>query len=174
MAVASTLSLPNAAAAFLPLAGDGLAAPLAAYEFSQALSGDGSAGAASHTVTLDSRYCSTVTYMAMEVNGTNSDVQFRATIDNVGPSIGPRIALTGTLVGVASTVSSIGACGYWAPPSLILPPAARITWSCPNVDADVFTFSFECLLWDINVRNKSPYPYLVAAVSSGGAVSPGI
>jgi len=158
----------------VPLGGDGFSAPFALNLVDVDLAGAAGGGAATFTVNLDPRYCSSVTLVGIAVAGVNADVQYRIAFSANPAGTSLRHAVTGTLVGVASTVSSEGAAGYWIPPATVLPPGSSFSIKCTNVDGDTFRFSAEILLWNIRVRELSPWPYLMGAHGSGGQSGPNI
>lgn len=174
MSVTNTLVMPSAGATFVPLGGDGLSAPHAMYLVDQTLAGAAGGGSATHTFTMDSRYCSMLQWVHMAVGGSNSDQQYRIMMSSNPAGTSPRVGVTGTLVGVVSAISTEGASGFWSPPSTVMPPSAELNVTFVNVDGDTFRVSCEILLWDIRVRELAPWPYLMNASGSAGAQSFGI
>lgn len=174
MAITENIALPNEAATYVPLGGDGFSAPFAMYIYDHSITGDASAGAVTQSITFDSRYCTLVRWVGMSIGQTNADTQFRLNLAANPEGTSPKIGVTGTLVGVASTVSSEGAQGYWVPPQTVLPPSAVLNTQFTNVLSDTFRITAELLLWNIRVRELSPWQYLMAAAGGGGQVSPGI
>lgn len=169
MAINESVTLPDAVATYIPLGGDGLSAPFALYQIDKTVAGDVSGGAITSNFVLDARYCSMIRWIGMAIGGVNADVEYRISI-----GAETKMAITGTLVGVASTVSSEGAAGYWVPPQTVLPPGQTVSTGFTNVDGDTFRISMEVLLWNIRVRELSPWPYLMNAAGGGGQASPGI
>lgn len=174
MALTENVSFPDESATYVPLGGDGFSAPFAMYIVDRSVTGDASGGAVTQSFTMDERYCSLVRWIGMSIGQTNADTQYRLNIAANPEGTSPKLGITGTLVGVASTVSSEGAQGFWVPPQTVLPPAAVINTQFTNVLSDTFRISMEVLLWNIRVRELSPWQYLMNAAGGGGQVGPGI
>ncbi len=174
MSVSATVSIPGVGATFVPLGGDGYSAPFGMNLVDIDIAGDASAGSAQLQVDMDDRYCASVTLIGMAVAGSNDDQQFRIAFSANAAGSSLRHGVTGTLVGIAVAISTEGAMGYWVPPATVLPPGTTVHIQLLNVDGDSFRYSLEILLWNIRVRELSPWPYLMGAHGSGGQVSPGI
>ncbi len=171
VSVAVAIAVPGTDVTFVPLGGDGYSAPFGLNLIDSDLAGDVSGGSATFTVTLDARYCASVTLIGMAVAGATTDQDYRINFAANPAGTSLRHGVTGTMLGVA--VSTEGTAGFWVPPATVLPPSTVFSVRFINVDGDDFRLSAEILLWNIRVRELSPWPYLMGAQGSGGQVSPG-
>lgn len=177
MAISDIIVLPAAEAAFVPLAGDGLTAPFAMYCTFQSLVGDASGGLAQLIISLDSRYCSMVQICAWVVTqATPGDMEFAIAISAAPNQSSTAIGYQGTsesiVLGGALTENIRG---YWSPPAVILGPSdgsnPAIGLNFDNVLADVYTLRTQILLWDINVRQRTPWQILANSLTGSGSTS---
>jgi len=172
VSVSTAIVLPNAAATFVPLAGDGLSAPFAMYNSVQTVIGDGSGGIASLICTLDTRYCSMVQYVAWTIaQATSANINYGVSISAASNGSSTRIGKGGIAVSIQQLSQEVE--GYWSPPATILGPSdgsnPAIGLNFTNVDTDTYVMSTQILLWDINVRNLTAYQMLVGSKSGPGS-----
>lgn len=175
MAVVDAIVLP-ASATFVPLAGDGFTAPHAMYVTAQTLTMDASGGLAQAIISLDTRYCAMVTVVSFTVAGAAADVEYAMSISAAPNGTSAAVGVNGTVaiitLGAGLVVS---ARGYWSPPAMILGPGdgsnPAIGVNFENVNGDTAIVSTQILLWDINVRNKTPWQVLAASMPGSGSVS---
>jgi len=175
VAVTNAIVLP-VGGVFVPLAGDGIVAPFAMYATTQTVVMDASGGLASAIISLDSRYCSMVTVLGWTVAGAAADVEYAISISRApngqSAAVGVHGTLENTTLGAALAVSVRG---FWSPPAMILGPGdgsnPAIGLNLDNIDGDTLVFDTQILLWDINVRNLTPWQVLAAAMPGSGSVS---
>lgn len=161
---------------YVPLGGDGFLAPHAAYAVSGfKLAGTNTGGAAKFTLEMDPRFVSLMSYVTL---GIQQDVAADAEIAmvlNSGDGHVPHQRFQASVVAIASDVSTPQVSATWGPNPFLMPGGAKgsqLTVSMLNVDAFDYFLSCWILLFDINVREKSPMgPLLWARGSSGGSVT---
>lgn len=175
MAVSDAIVLP-AGATFVPLAGDGLVAPFAMYVTRQSLAMDASGGLASCIISLDTRYCSMVTALGWTVAGAAANVEYAISISAAPNGSSAAVGVHGTLeITTLGGALAVSARGYWSPPAMILGPGdgsnPAIGLNLDNIDGDTMVLDTQILLWDINVRNRTPWQVLAACMPGSGSVS---
>lgn len=143
------------------MGGDGLSAPKGAYALQGfALTGDVSGGNISHTVTMDNRFCSLITYVTLSnVQVASADADFRFTMAGSGGNQVPLVSHSGLSTAISATVSTVTINELWRPPPVLLPGGPDVGFFAVrvlNVDDDVVSLSMMIYLFDIDVRTKTP------------------
>lgn len=165
MSVAESIVLPaqptTGQVTRIPMGGDGQFAPFAAYALQGfSLTGDAGGGNVAHTVTMDSRFCSLVTYVTLtNAQASSADADFRFTMAGLGGNEVPLIAEGGLSVAIAAGVSSSTINELWRPPPVVLPGGPDVGFVAArmaNVLADVVQLFMMVYLFDIDVRTKTP------------------
>ncbi len=154
---------------YVPLGGDGLTAPFAAYNV-KAMSdtGDATGGAANLTVRMDPKFCSLISYCKGGVNQTSSadaDFRFRITADKHATA-----ALSGVMTAISATVNGNTVQRTWFPPGILLPGGdknALLGMSFLNVDTDLYQLDLLVYLFNIRVRELTPMGPLMFARGTG-------
>lgn len=162
MSVASVLTLPgqptSGTMTYTPLGGDGYSAPFAVQNVAlHAVTGDVSGGGVTLNVFFDTRYCTLIAWMAARIaQGTAADADL---IFLTSANREPPIVQSVRAEAVASLVSSRQINEVYTPPPWVYPggdEAAFCGLRALNVDADVFDLSCCLLLYNINVRQRTP------------------
>lgn len=153
---------------YVPLGGDGLVAPFAAYTMKTMLvTGDASAGSASLNINMDPRFCSLVSYATIAIQqGTSADADVDLFVrGNTSGSVVFRNLVTA--VASLVTASEIGL--TWQPPPVMIPgggEGASLEANFKNVDGDVFIIDALIYLFNIRVRELTPMGPLLWARGS--------
>ncbi len=172
VAVTETVVLPAQPAAgtveFVPLGGDGLSAPRAAYAVKGfLLTGDVSGGQIQTQVTMDDRYTSIVSYVSFNMSqATSADVDFNIAISGART---PQMTDSGVAVAISSTIDAVEVRHTWLPPPQLLPGGTEIAFvrtKVLNVDSDVLRSEMWIYLFNIDVRQKTPMGPLLWARGS--------
>lgn len=178
MAVSTAADLPSSIATFTPLGGDGLASPFAMYNTSQTVAGAVGGGRASLILSMDQRYCSQIQYIGWTIaQVTGADIEMSVSISAAQDGTSTTMGINGLCKGLDEATFTTTVEGYWTPPPTILGPSnaaggnPAIGLHFLNVDASTYKMFTQILLWDINVRNLTPYPYLVGASAGPGGLS---
>lgn len=178
MAVSTSADLPSNIATFRPLGGDGKSSPFAMYNTSQSVAGAAGGGRASLILSMDQRYCCQIQYIGWTIpQVTGADVEMSVSISAATDGSSTTMGINGVCKGLSSTVFTTTIEGYWTPPPTILGPSnapggnPAIGLHFLNVDAQTYSMFTQILLWDIDVRNLTPYPLLVAASAGPGGMS---
>ena len=143
----------------IPLGGDGFRAPIAAYAVvGHAVTGAVGGGLAALQVNMDPRFCSLVSWIAMQnAQVADADGDYRFAVFGTGGRI-PVQTDSGLAVSIAIGSSTLEK--TWAPTPFILPggsgPGAALIGQMLNVDADVYSLSALIYLFDIRVRETTP------------------
>lgn len=171
-AVNTTVALPATPSSGtldrVPLGGDGFHAPIAAYSIkAMSVTGDVSGGAASLRIEMDPRFCSLISFAAIQIaQGTSADADLRWLIN--GATI-PSIVTTPTANAVASGVSAFEVGAMLNPNPVVIPggpEGAALSVFAANVDADVYYIDAYIYLFDILAREKTPMGWLLWARGS--------
>lgn len=172
MAVTVSLQLPNQPAVgnvdFIPLGGDGFKAPRAAYAVRGfATDGDASGGALTLNVLMDIRYTSLIDYMVAGIQqATPADAEVRQLITS---NTTATMTEQGDVTAIAATVSGGSISKMFVPPALILPGGTESSvgrFQATNVDGDTYTIDMLIFLYNIRVRELTPYGTLLFARGS--------
>lgn len=157
----------------IPLGGDGLSAPIAAYAITDfEITGDASSGRADLRITMDPRFCSLVSYITMtNSQAATADADIRLTVGSDNPVAAvPLQVQAGNVESINGNVSGgITLNRTWTPPPFILPggsvaPFAR--GQMLNVLNDVYGLRAMIFLFDIRVRELTPMGPLLWARGS--------
>lgn len=178
MAVSTTADLPSAIATFTPLGGDGKASPFAMYNTAQIVAGAVGGGRASLILSMDQRYCSQIQYIGWTIaQVTGAAVEMSVSISAASDGSSTTMGINGSCRGLDEATFTTTVEGYWTPPPTILGPSdapggnPAIGLHFLNVDGQNYNMFTQILLWDINVRNITPYPFLVHASAGPGGLS---
>lgn len=166
MAVTEAFTLPapptTGSVEYLPLGGDGFSAPFAAYNVINAqVSGDASAGRASITCNMDSRYCALVAYASVAIEqGTSADADVKVFL--AGESFAEQ-TFQAPVESISATIASRTVTKTWNPTPFVLPGARlqdatqpRLDFRALNVDGDEFFLSALIYLFNVRVRELTP------------------
>lgn len=153
---------------WVPLGGDGLTAPLAAYSL-RAIRLDGAtSGPASIACTLDPRFCSMVSYATAAVGGTlSTDMWIKITVESDSHAV---MVKTQEVPLTDSDLGSHQCQLLFQPPPVVLPGGGdgailRAQFE-DQTNAEYYLDAY-ILLFDIRVRELTPYPFLVAGRGGG-------
>jgi len=172
VSVTETVTLPaqpvSGVVRYVPLGGDGIEQPLAAYAIrTWALTGDATAGNVAFILNMDDRYCSLISYYSMrltQATPADADIRRSVTAATTGAAVD-----TNVITSISGTVSS-GACAQtFVPPPVVMPGGsdrAVLTLRLLNVDTDVFQFDALIYLFSIRARELTPMWPLLAARGS--------
>jgi len=155
---------------YVPLGGDGFTAPRFAYSIvDMQVTGDATAGHAGLTVTMDSRFCSLVSYVTIEnQQATSADAEVRAFIAASGV---PGQVFQALIVATSATIAARTIGVTWNPTPFILPGSVppnrpRIVSRMLNVDTDEYFLNAFVFCFDIRVRETTPMGPLLWARGS--------
>lgn len=130
------------------------------------VSGAVGGGAASIQITMDNRFCSLISYAAIQIaQGTAADAGLRWLIN--GDTIA-SIVDTPTANSVPSGVTSFEVGNLFQPPPVILPGSENtaLTVFAANVDGDEYFLDAFIFLFDIRARELTPMGPLLWARGS--------
>ncbi len=178
MAVAIAVSLPSqpsqGAAEYVPLGGDGKAAPMGCYFVRAEVDGDASGGNATLTINLDPRYTNLVAFVNLKigVDATAGDF-FLGTFTGTGlDAAAPEIV--GTIPQVATSVNTNNSSFLWYPPPVFYQQEGQVFAAVPNVGVlETYKLLVEVLIFDADVRRITALPFLmmnVPGVSAPAAI----
>lgn len=166
MTVETTLALPaqptTGTMQYVPLGGDGLTSPHAAYMLrSVQIAGDSSSGQAIIKVAFDRRWTTLVQFVTGQVSGVAAPVAFQFIISGeLMPSVIDKGTDSFDTVGIQPSAGHT-----WFPPPVLVPGGAdgelKLTWL--NVDGDTFFCDSLIYLFNIDVRQKTPIAPLLWA-----------
>lgn len=157
MSISETLTLPAQPSAglseYIPLGGDGWAAPQSAYMIDMQITGDASGGTITFIVLRDERFEQIVNFLQVDC-GT-------VTAQEYSFGILRKSGITIHQIGVAPEIrgnSNI----LWTPPTMIDP----IRWEVRVDNRDTEVDKFRCLVYNFNIRasEKVPLPILVSSL----------
>lgn len=155
----------------IPLGGDGITSPIAAWEISGfSVTGDASGGAASLRVNLDPRNTALVAFVTntiVQVSSADADIN-TALLGNAGSV--PTQALSGPVSAISATVSTGTIRQTWRPEPYVMPggngAGAHIRTLFLNVTNDVYFMSALIYIFNIRARELMPMSYLLAGRGS--------
>lgn len=154
---------------FIPLGGDGFTAPHAAYTVRNFSStGDATGGRVTQDIFMDPRYCSMISWVVSQIEqAIPADADCRISIDGSeqpGQVYAQNIKAAAAALGV-QTISC-----QFSPRPFIYPGggAPRIHTSQANVNGDEYTLDCLIYLFNIRVRETTPFGWLLAAAGGSG------
>ncbi len=158
---------------YVPLGGDGITAPFAAYSVQQLqVTGDASGGSAACIVLTDVRYCHLLQYVHFNIQqGTAADADFRIVLGGLRQA---GLGFQGTQTSTSATINANTVGINWEPTPVIMPggnvPAGQsaigLSAKALNVDGDVYLCDAYFYLFDIRVRELTPMGELLWARGS--------
>lgn len=145
---------------YIPLGGNGLTAPKAAYSVvGHLVDGNVSSGAMQIRMTMDPRYCSLVSWVTFQIiQATAADADVRVVIGDVDLRV-PKLIQQGPVVKTATLVNVNTVAGTFTPTPVILPGGGVLPFiqvAALNVDGDSLSFDALVYLFRIDVREKTP------------------
>lgn len=166
MSITVDQSLPDAPVAgnliYVPLGGDGLSAPHAAWQVNTHAIADDSGGVLTINCTMDDRFVSLVPWVLMEATQTTpADVE---ALLNIG-----HLAQRFDLLSIAdATAGGANHATVFKPPPLLLPGGTSqvLKFRTANVDNTTWKLKSYILLFRIDVREKYPLGPLLFASGS--------
>lgn len=157
---------------YVPLGGDGINAPHAAYTVvGHKISGDVSGGDARLSVVMDPRFVSLVSWFHWSIDqGTAADADVSLILSASQGKV-PLQSSAGPVVKTSATIQSSTIQKTWSPNPILLPggdgPAPTLSGRALNVDGDDYFMSCFIYVFNIRVRELSPMGGLLWA--RGGA-----
>jgi len=180
VSVATTFTLPAQPAGgtshFAPLGGDGFSSPFGVYTIIDAITtGDAGGGHMRVDCVLDERYCSVVSFIAIDVlQATPANATYRQVIFGAGNNPGvPNVSQGGELQHFDAAAGLPGVAGLWVPPGLVLGGTglgATIRNQVDNVLDDDVRMNALIYLFDITVRQRRPMGPLLWNQGSGSSM----
>lgn len=147
---------------WVPLGGDGKAAPLGCYVFRVEVVGDAGGGTATCGVFGDERYTNIAAWLNFEVEvaAAAPDFQIRMLNDSVASQ--PQVIIVGTAPHVATTVATVNSNFLWYPPPMLYPQGGFWESRSLNVGAgETYRLSGEVFIFDADIRQIAPLPVLL-------------
>ncbi len=176
MSVAATVTLPAQPAAggtaFIPLGGNGQAAPLGCYQADVSVTGDAGGGTATLTMTLDTRYTNLIAFVNATVSSAAAAPDFALKVDGGIGTTPASVIVVGTMP--HQGVDTINAAFLWYPPPVYYIQGGRIRYVTDNVDAtEAYRLNCQIYCFHPEATRLTPLPFLqwnVPGVSAPAAI----
>ncbi len=148
---------------WVPLGGDGKAAPLGCYVARIEVVGDASGGVATAGIIGDDRYTSIAAWLSFEVEVAAAAPDFQIRMLNDLTASQPQVLIVGTAPHVATTVAVVNSTFLWYPPPMLYPRGGFWEVRCLNIGAgETYRLTAEVFVFDADIRQIMPLPDLQA------------
>jgi len=157
VSITETITLPNQPAVgtleYIPLAGDGLAAPQSAFFLDHQITGDASGGFIRWQVHRDGRFSHLLQFMSAESDSITA-ISYRFDIfRGANASTAQAFHNVGT-TGLSSVSGNVLAAQIWTPPAVIDP--VKFELKLPNADGE--EHKFKMLIYNFKVDASKRVP----------------
>ncbi len=170
MSVSATITLPEQPAvgsiAYVPLGGDGYAAPFAMYQLnSVGVVNDATSGTAQLFINMDPQFQAVIQNMVFDIASAAADKELVCSIsDRTGlyTDFAQVIALLPSITGISNARAS------WCPVPLF--DVGQINGIVANVDTETLSISGQILLFNRRATEIVPLPLLLASLSRAASM----
>jgi len=152
-------------AAWVPLGGDGITAPLGYYDVNARLVGDAGGGVAQIAMSFDPRYTNLLSFLNLQVFADTAATEFA--VDLIRNSSFAGINLAGTLPFVTEGLVTTNSAWIWYPPQQFYAGEGRVRYTTDNVDAtETYAFTAQVYAYNRDVRRYMNMTWLSSIIPS--------